>query len=129
MSKFVTRDDANRGFEFQVIDDAGEKADWYITVVGADSDIYRAKQNEQRRRNIANVNRTKSLAQTLGNAEADAIELIVAATSGWRGKDAMAEYSPKECDRIYTEFPQIREQADRAIGERANFLPSAATSS
>ena len=122
MSKFVSREDANRGFEFQVIDDAGDKVDWFISVVGADADVYRAKQNEQRRRNIANVNRTKSLMQTMANVDSDAIELIVVATTGWRGKEAMAEFSLKEAERIYTEFPQIREQADRAISERANFL-------
>ena len=129
MPKFVTQADANRGFEFQVYDDTGEKVDWFISVVGVDSDAYREKQNEQKRRNIANINRTRSLAIGLGNAESDAIELLAASTTGWRGTEAIAPYSHAEALRIYTDFPQVREQVDRAVGERANFLPKAATSS
>lgn len=129
MPKFVTKTDADRGFEFQVMDDAGEKIDWYITVVGADSDLFRSEQNKQKRRNALEINRTKSTVQSMMRAESDAIDLIVVATTGWRGKDAMAPYSPQEASRIYTEFSQIREQADRALNDRASFLPSAATSS
>ena len=128
-AKFVTQADSNRGFEFQVFDDAGEKIDWFITVCGVDSDAYREKQNEQRRRNIVDINRTKSMVQTMSRAESDAVELIAAATTGWRGADAIVPYSPAEALRVYTEFPQVRMQADQNINERANFLPKAATSS
>ena len=129
MSKFVTTEDANRGFEFQVIDDEGEKSDWFITVTGADSDAYRNALNKIKHRNIVDINRTKSTVQSMKRQDADAIDLVVAATTGWRGKDAMAEFSATEAERVYKNFSQIREQADRHINERANFLPSAATSS
>ena len=129
MPKFVTQADANRGFEFQVYDDTGEKVDWFISVVGVDSDAYREKEREQKRRNIANISRTRGLAISLRSAESDAIELLASATTGWRGGEAIAPYSHAEAVRIYTQFPQVREQVDRVIGERANFLPKAATSS
>ena len=129
MNNFVTNEDANRGFEFQLINDAGEKIDWHITVMGVDSDAYRAKLNLQKRRNIVDVNRTKSAIQSMSRQDSDVIELLVAATISWRGKDAMAEFSAQEAERIYTTFLQIQAQVARAIDERANFLPKAATSS
>lgn len=125
--KFVSKADAARGFELQLVDDSGVKIDWFIKVVGADADVYREKLTEIQRRNINDINRARRLVLTPEEREADEVDLLVAATVGWRGDDAMAPFSAAEALRIYTAYRQIAAQVDRAISDRSNFLPDAAT--
>lgn len=124
--KFASRKDAGQGFELQLVDDTGAKIDWFVKVVGADSDAYQAALRDIQRRNIDVINRTRKVAFEPEQQEESALELAVSATIGWRGEDAIAPFSAAEARRIYAEYPQIREQVDRAVNDRANFLPDAA---
>lgn len=125
--KFVNKADAARGFELQLKDDSGVRIDWFIRVVGIDSDVYQGKTNEIQRRRIDEAASGRRSLDTPEQRESDALDLLVAATISWRGDDAMAEFSPGEARRIYNDYRSIAEQIDRAIADRRNFLPGAAT--
>jgi hypothetical protein len=129
MGNFLTKEEAGKPFEFQVVNDIGVKIDWHISVVGIDSQLYRDKQEEQRQQNIAETARTRNMASSLQRAEAQALELLAAATTGWRGKDQVAEFSTANAARIYGEFQQIRDQVAAKIGDRESFLRRAASNS
>lgn len=125
--RFATADDQERGFDVPIIDDEGDEIDFYITVVGVDSPTYKAKSTELQRARMNQMFRKKS-AMEPEDAEKDALDLLVAATRGWRGAasplgDEPLEFSAGNARRLYRERPQIREQVDRAINNRANFLP------
>jgi len=126
--KFVSRQDAGRGFELQIVDDSGERVDWFITVAGVDSDAYRDQQREHQRMGIEMNQRGRRVELTPELIEDRALDLIGAATLGWRGEDAPLAFTPENARKIYRELPQVQEQVDRAIQNRANFLPRSGTS-
>jgi len=121
--RFATREDAERGFELQIIDDAGKAIDWFITVLGEDSRAYREHIIATRREALEREKR-------IGDAQFDPalIEdkintLAAKCTLGWRGDDALAEFSEANARQVYGDYPQIRNQVTQAVGRRANFLP------
>lgn len=125
---FASKDDAERGYEFQVFSDVGEPIDWFITVIGADSRAYKALENQQRQQTTDRFLRTRGAPLKPEEADRQALTLTVSATTTWRGADAPAEFSPDNAKQAYIDFPGVREQADRAINNRGNFLPKSATS-
>lgn len=95
-----------------------------ITVMGVDSDEYRKAllrlRNEQLK--YARKNGGKTSAEKL---QQESIDLLVAATVGWRGLDKKGQewpFSPDNARELYRKYPFIREQVDEFIGERRNFI-------
>jgi hypothetical protein len=126
--RFISRQDAGRGYELQIVDDTGEQVDWFITVAGVDSEAYRAQQREHQRQGLAMTSRKQRLELTPELIEERALDLIVAATLGWRGEDAALPFTAENARKAYRDLPQVEEQVDRAIQNRANFLPRSGTS-
>lgn len=129
---FATAEDQERGFELPIIDDEGDEIDFRVTIVGVDSPTYRAKSTELQRARMNQMFRKKA-APDPDDAEKDALELLVAATRGFSGSanplggDGPLDFNTENVRRLYRERPQVREQIDRAINTRANFLRRSAT--
>ena len=129
LKKRDTKKGAETGCALTVVDVNGKETDIVIRLRGADSEAYREQLREIQRRTMNHLNRTRKLVRAPEEIEAESIELLVAATIGWSGiqedgKDV--PFTAANATRIYTDYPAIREQADRAVNDRANFLPSAA---
>ena len=128
-----TRKGADAGFELHLTHPrTGEALPMVINLLGADSRVYQDAQRTQNRRRLAEAQKVRRMTLTPEALEADALELLVAVTRGWSGftqGGKAVDCTPQNVQRIYTEFPWIREQVDLAIGDRANFLPSSPTPS
>ena len=124
---------ADAGAELQLHDPVtGKPLGVYITLHGMDSDVFRDTQIENLRNRAAIMAEEKRTTRTAAEIEADAIALHAACTKAWRG--AVLDGAALECTRdnartLYQRFPWIREQVDRFIGARGNFLPSSASNS
>lgn len=130
LKKLDTRAAAERGFALSLVDANGQPTDITITVRGADSSVYRDVQRDQQRRRLAHVSRTRKVTLTPEEIDAEALELTVAATAGWTGIEVDGEplaFSTAAAEKLYRDYPMIREQVDAAINDRSNFLQSAAT--
>lgn len=130
IAKLDTRKLAEQGFDLTIVDPNGDKTEIVITVRGADSVTYREKFTELRRRANNQINKTHKIVRSVGEQDADNLELLVAATVTWRGIEMDGSplvYSEQNARQLYTDFPAIGEQVDRAINDRSNFLPKAAT--
>lgn len=120
---------AAAGFELQLTHPrTGAPLEIFITVLGADSAAYKERLLEHQRRAMADFQKTRKFARTPEQLDADAIELLAAATQAWR--NVVVDGKPLTCSEaaartLYADprFPWIREQVDAAIGDRANFLP------
>lgn len=121
---------AEEGYELQLTHPkTGEALPARIRVLGADSETFRDKQRELLRRRGERMNRTRRLAVSPEEAEADSLELLVAATAGWSGlalDGAELPFSGDNVRLVYKRFGWIREQVDAAVSDRANFLRNAA---
>jgi hypothetical protein len=134
LSKLDTTVAAEEGAELQLrnpIDDSvlrDEKSGdpVVIMVVGTDSKEYmrvtHAIQNRRLGKRLGKGSRPKMTAEEL---EADALELLVASTKGWKHivvDGAELAYSEKNVRTLYQRFPWIKEQVDEFIADRTNFL-------
>jgi hypothetical protein len=104
----------------------------WLELMGADSDAYQEKSRELQRRRSREMERAKKIKfATPEELEEDSIELLVVATKGWGGLEVTRgqalPFTPAAARDLYQRRPDIREQADAFINERANFLPKAAT--
>jgi len=97
-----------------------------ITLAGHDSDRFRAAQRANTDRRLKSQRRVASAEEI----DKENLELLVAVTLGWdiQVDGQTPEPSKAKIREIYTRFPWMREQVDVFVGDRANFLPSSATS-
>ena len=93
-----------------------------VTVIGTDSKAFR---NLAKQRAIAAINRKES---DTHDAEADNISMIAKCILGWSGiaeGETEITFSFENAVMMLTKYSWLREQIDRFVGDRANFLPSA----
>ena len=133
-SAFDTKAAAERGFEFQLSDMHGRPAPIWIRVLGADSDQYHSTLRAQDRKRVDKLARGRRNAiPSIEELLDDTIERLAAVTIAWRTKEGVSvkmpdgqpfpAFSKQAAKDIYTRYAEIREQVDRAVMERANFLP------
>jgi hypothetical protein len=102
-----------------------------IALLGADSDAYNDKMLELQRRHMERVRRNPKARRSPEELLEDAIELLVAVTTGYDLEldGQKLSFSAMNAQKLYTRFEWIREQADEFIRDRGNFLPKAASGS
>ena len=99
-----------------------------ILVVGTDSSRFRKAQRAAADRRIRGGRFRFASAE---EQEADTLELLSSCTLDWQAIDmdgAPFPYSKANAKTLYARFGWIRDQVDRYIGDRANFLPPSPTS-
>lgn len=123
---------AEKGFELELLHPVTKAPlGTFITLVGKDSttfrDHVRRSANDRLRKQAVSQRRgSEAEVPTIERIEADAIELLVVCTTGWRGvtyKGADLPFTPANAKTLYTDLPWIREQVDQAVGDVENFLP------
>jgi hypothetical protein len=120
------------GFELQLLHPTtGDPLTTKITVLGQDSDTYQDAAREQARKRSVAMRKRRNYQPSTEELDSDFIDLAVAATKGWvdmqvDGKDY--PFTVANARLLYRRFKWIREQVESAIGDRNNFLPSAANS-
>lgn len=95
-----------------------------LTLLGADSAQYRKAQQKNLNRRLAK----RSVKVTAEELDAEALDILAASTVAWSGFND-GDGQPVPCNPanalvLYKTYPAIREQADRFISDRANFLGS-----
>lgn len=101
---------------------------WTITLLGADSDMLRNLSHKSTNKRLSRAfkgGRRNRVATKSEELEEDALDILVAATTGWKHITLGGEKIPCTKDRVrevYTLFPWIREQADEFINDRSNYL-------
>jgi hypothetical protein len=101
----------------------------FITVVGKDSkqfrDHVRRASNDRLRKQATQQRRGKDMEPpTVEQIEAEAIELLVNCTTGFREVNygGPLTYSEANARKLYTEQSWVRSQVDEAIGDLENFM-------
>lgn len=100
---------------------------FYIDILGGDAADVVAVQEEVESARLDRIQRTRSIVPESETKRQEDADILVAATVGWRlppmgGKELT--YSPKAAKDLYLDrrFPWIKEQVNRAVGERKRFF-------
>lgn len=100
-----------------------------ITVLGLDSEVYRKAQRRNTNKRFARRNPTKITAEEL---DVEALDVLAVCTVGWSGftdrTGAPVPCTPANARALYEQAPEVRDQVDRFINDRASFLPTSASS-
>lgn len=125
LKRFDTRTRSESGIEVELLDlRTLKKSGVFIKVHGRDSQIYRDANTEMNRQ-IAEILEARGKV-TDEEKEEMACEMLAACTIEWRGLESGGvEYvfdGPSKAKQLYRDYPAIREQVDRTIGNRANFI-------
>jgi hypothetical protein len=96
----------------------------YLLLHGKDSPAFRKIVRAQRKRHVEELSKSRDYIPTDEQAEAEVLEVLVACTAGWENGayKGVEEFSPELVKTMYTEQVWLREDVDRYIGDRANFL-------
>ena len=125
LAKLDTAKVAEEGAELRVAHPTtGEDLGITITLIGTDSKTFR---------DISKIRATMALKKKtreidLDQNESDAVELLAKCTKGWSGITENGKDIPFSYDnavQLYTKYLWLREQIDRFMADRSNFLPSA----
>lgn len=102
-----------------------EPTEMFISVVSIESEIPSAKRRQYTDRRFAKLNKTRNgLKLTADEVEAEALDIIVACTKGWRGVgvgEPVTEFSAQKARELYTKVKAVREQVEDAINDRSLF--------
>jgi len=112
---------AEEGAELRVAHPTtGEDLGIQITLIGTDSKTFR---------DISTASlKKKSREIDLDQNEAESVELLAKCTKGWSGITESGKevpFSYENAVKLYTKYLWLREQIDRFMADRSNFLPSA----
>ena len=102
----------------------GEDLGIKITLIGTDSKTFRDISKSRATASLKKKSREIDLDQN----ESDAVELLAKCTKGWSGITENGKDIPFTHDnavQLYTKYLWLREQIDRFMADRSNFLPSA----
>ena len=125
LAKLDTAKVAEEGAELRVAHPTtGEDLGITITLIGTDSKTFR---------DISKIRATMALKKKtreidLDQDELDFIELLARCTKGWSGMTENGKDIPfnhENAVELYTKYLWMRDQVDRFIVDRSNFLPSA----
>lgn len=116
---------SNEGAELAIYAPDGEKTDIVIRLAGVDSDVYRKASRKQRDKRLQNLQKRGKQKLTSAELDEEGIALLAACTLGWENLEENGQ--PLECtrenaERLYHDYPDVRQQVDAFIGDRANFL-------
>ena len=102
----------------------GEDLGIKITLIGTDSKTFRDISKSRATASLKKKTREIDLDQN----ESDAVELLAKCTKGWTGITENGKDIPfghENAVELYTKYLWMRDQVDRFIVDRSNFLPSA----
>ena len=125
LAKLDTAKVAEEGAELRVTHPTtGEDLGITITLIGTDSKTFRDISKSRATASLKKKTREIDLDQN----ESDAVELLAKCTKGWTGiteNGKEVAFSYDNAVQLYTKYLWLREQIDRFMADRANFLPSA----
>ena len=126
LAQFDTTTLANVGVAIDIMAlRTGKPSGVKITVYGSDSERF-VEARTARAREVADImggNGGSDL--TAQQLDMLACKMLAACTKGWEGlthEGAPLEFSEQKATWLYSRYPAIREQINRAIADRANFL-------
>lgn len=136
LSVFDTKTQADQGVELDILHiKTGKPIGFRIRVLGEDSALMRAHVRAYREQVLEQAREQMRGSRTHEDIENEALERLVLATVGWtEGATFFGEafpFSRENARRLYTDprIPEIREQVERGMAKRANFLPANGTGS
>lgn len=125
LAKLDTAKVAEEGAELRVAHPTtGEDLGITITLIGTDSKTFRDISKSRATASLKKKTREIDLDQN----ESDAVELLAKCTKGWSGINENGKevaFSYDNAVQLYTKYLWLREQIDRFMADRSNFLPSA----
>ena len=125
LAKLDTAKVAEEGAELRVAHPTtGEDLGITITLIGTDSKTFRDISKSRATASLKKKTREIDLDQN----ESDAVDLLAKCTKGWSGiteNGKQVAFSYDNAVQLYTKYLWLREQIDRFMADRANFLPSA----
>lgn len=108
----------------------GEPLDATITVAGVDSKRFRKAKHEVDNRRLGTMVRRGKANLTAEQLDEESLAILVLCTLGWKNvswDDKPLECTPENVRMLYTKLPWVREQVDRAMGDRERFLKQSAS--
>lgn len=117
---------ANEGAEVELLHPVtGEGLGSFVSILGTDSDRYKERMNKLRNKRIEAAKKAETIDMTAEDLDQQNVDLLVACTTGFRDLVLDGEpvvFSATIAQQMYTRFSWMRDQIDREIGNRANFL-------
>lgn len=120
----------NKPIEIEIKDVNGRPTDFFISVLGKDSDVYRAMVRSLGDENLKRQASGKSDPVTLDKIEARNIDALVAVTTGWRLGDSKTvplgdqelEFNQTNVRKVYERLLPVRDQVAEAVNNLENFM-------
>jgi len=103
----------------------GDKTDIKITIFGGDSDQHKAQEAKNRNKNMNAARKGKKITAEQSDAQDD--DLLIASVASWENVEEngkLLECNSANIKKVFKAWPFVREQINRAIVDRTNFMKS-----
>jgi hypothetical protein len=136
LAVFDTKTEADKGFKLDILDiRTGEPSGFWIQILGVDSEVMQQRIRDEADLIADAMKRDLRTSETPEGSRSRRIERLVLATINWsENAKILGEsfpFSRENARKLYSDprFPTIREQVERGIQNRLNFLLAPASSS
>jgi RNase P protein component len=117
VAELYTTDLHEDGAEVEILDGSGKKTGLFLKVMGVDSAVFRNHSKRQQRAYIDALRNDEDF-----DDEEFVVDALVSATIGWRGTNE--KFTKELCEELYRKAPYVRDQVDKFVADRANFIPA-----
>lgn len=126
IDRFNTVTLANSGVEIELNDlRTGKGCGAFVRILGSDSTTFQQLKTERGRAISQRLEETGADQITAAEMDNITAEMLAGCTIGWRGLESKGEplpFSFEAAKELYRNYPAIRDQINRAVGDRTNFL-------
>ena len=125
MEQFFTRDNANKGIKLPLYTPDGGETEFYLTILGVDSDAYHKADIRERRKLVtlqADVDGMKDAEKEeyIDNAQKQSeLEILAALIGGWNLEQ---ECTHENKIKLLVNAPQIADKINKIAGNRKLFF-------
>lgn len=153
IAQLGTAEDAERPIDMEIASNRdGQGTGVFVRLIGKDSAQYRKLNRHLQNRRLDELSRTRKLKMTAEQNEAETLRLLVECVLGWKSRlyervdgvlvplqpEQFAEtynlrgeelpFSKENVKRVFTVVPEIREQVEDFLADRANFVQGSPSS-
>lgn len=125
MEAFFTRPRANEGIQLPLVTPDGRDSEHWVRVLGVDSDAFRRKDRDVRRR-MLEATELKDAAERDALMQDLKLELVASLVVGWSFPE---ECTPEAVAEFMRQAPQVADAVDKIATRRSLFFASAPGSS
>tara|TARA_R110000796_G_scaffold17656_2_gene54197 strand:- start:14488 stop:14931 length:444 start_codon:yes stop_codon:yes gene_type:complete len=120
---FDVKSTSDAGIKVKLFTPNGDETEHWLTVLGADSDVFAQAESDALKKQIEATRRLEASPKLLADANRKiSRDMVAKLVRSWSLTETAGECNTENVSKFFTKAPQIYEQVNSVAGNRKNFF-------